>query len=85
MEIIGGILTMTMGFEQGRRSRYDLSMRGDPLMPGGDDKWGIWLFDFESTHLDETGPKGQQSQLVRLGRALSHRILENMLLIRPKR
>ena len=35
MEIIGEILIMTMGFE---RSRYDLSMRGDPLMSERDDK-----------------------------------------------
>ena len=38
MEIRGDILIMTMGFEQGRRSRYDLSMRGDPLMSERDDK-----------------------------------------------
>ena len=28
----------TMGFEQGRRSRYDLSMRVDPLMSERDYK-----------------------------------------------
>ena len=38
MEIIGDILITTMGFEQGKRSRYDLSMRRDPLMSEGDDK-----------------------------------------------
>ena len=32
METLGDILTMTMDFEQGRRSKYDLSMRRDPLM-----------------------------------------------------
>ena len=37
-EIIGDVLTMTMGFEKGRRSRYDLSMRGDPLTSERDDK-----------------------------------------------
>ena len=49
IEFIGDVLTMTMGFEQGRRRRYDLSMRGNPLMSERDDKWGIWVFDFEST------------------------------------
>ena len=49
IEFIGDVLTMTMGFEQGRRRRYDLSMRGDPLMSERDDKWGNWVFDFEST------------------------------------
>ena len=53
-EFIGGILTKTMSFVQGW-SRYDLW--GDPLMSERDDKWGIWEFDFESTHLDETGSK----------------------------
>ena len=38
MEIIGDILIMTMGFEHRKRSRYDLSMRGDPLMSERDDK-----------------------------------------------
>ena len=56
-EFIGGILTMTMDFVQGWRGRYDLSMWGDPLMSERDDKWGIWEFDPESNHLDETGPK----------------------------
>ena len=57
IEFIGDILTMTMGFVQGWRGRYDLSMWWDPLMSERDDKWGIWDFDFESTHLDETGSK----------------------------
>ena len=38
IEFIGDVLTMTMGFEQGRRRRYDLSMRGDPFVSERDDK-----------------------------------------------
>ena len=30
-------------------------MRGDALMTEQDDKYATWVFDFESTHLDETG------------------------------
>ena len=26
-----------------------------------DDKWGIWMFDFQSTHLDETGSESIES------------------------
>ena len=38
IEFIGTTLNTMMGFVQGRRSIYDLSMQGDPLISERDDK-----------------------------------------------
>ena len=59
IKFTGDVLATTMGFVQGRRSRYDLSMRGDPLSRSETINNATWVFDFESGHLDDETRRSQ--------------------------